>query len=147
MSYVHHRTVRFQDTDAAGVAYFASILAMCHEAYEASLAAAGVDLKAFFRGSTVGVPILHAEIDFMQPMFCGETYAIEMKPAALSPDKFEINYEITAIEAAEDQPAGKPAGNKVSRAKTLHLCIDVKTRSRVPMPPFLEQWLELHEQE
>lgn len=142
MSYIHHRTIRFQDTDAAGVVYFANGLAICHEAYEASLAAAGVDLKAFFRGSLVGVPILHAEIDFMQPMFCGETYAIEVQPVALGPDKFEVNYVITELDSEADRPA-----RKISRAKTLHLCIDVKTRGRVPLPPFLEQWLDLHQQE
>ncbi|MFS8118916.1 MAG: acyl-CoA thioesterase, partial [Microcoleus sp.] len=45
MSFSYTRTVRFQDTDAAGVVYFANVLAMCHEAYEASLAASGINLK------------------------------------------------------------------------------------------------------
>ncbi|MBD2021122.1 1,4-dihydroxy-2-naphthoyl-CoA hydrolase, partial [Leptolyngbya sp. FACHB-36] len=46
MPFVYSRTVRFSDTDAAGVVYFASALSICHEAYEASLAAVGVDLRS-----------------------------------------------------------------------------------------------------
>jgi 1,4-dihydroxy-2-naphthoyl-CoA hydrolase len=32
MPFSHHRTVRFADTDAAGVVFFARTLAICHEA-------------------------------------------------------------------------------------------------------------------
>lgn len=48
MSFYYTRIVHFQDTDAAGVIYFANILAICHEAYEASLAAFNINLRFFF---------------------------------------------------------------------------------------------------
>ncbi|HEY9664175.1 MAG TPA: thioesterase family protein, partial [Allocoleopsis sp.] len=92
MPFTYHRTIRFSDTDAAGVVYFANVLSICHEAYEASLAASGVDLKEFFRGQTIAVPIVHAEIDFLQPLFCGESYVIQMQPTLLGDHKFAINY-------------------------------------------------------
>jgi 1,4-dihydroxy-2-naphthoyl-CoA hydrolase len=56
MFFTYNRTVRFQDTDAAGVVYFANVLSMCHEAYEASLAASGINLKSFFNNPTVLFP-------------------------------------------------------------------------------------------
>ena len=34
MAFAYYYTVRFQDTDAAGVVYFANVLRICHEAYE-----------------------------------------------------------------------------------------------------------------
>jgi hypothetical protein len=40
MPFSYVRTVRLADTDAAGVVYFARTLSICHEAYEAALAAA-----------------------------------------------------------------------------------------------------------
>jgi 1,4-dihydroxy-2-naphthoyl-CoA hydrolase len=64
MPFTYLRTVHFQDTDAAGVVYFANVLAMCHEAYEASLAASGINLKAFFSNPEVAFPIIHASVDF-----------------------------------------------------------------------------------
>ena len=48
MSFYYRRIVHFQDTDAAGVVYFVNVLAICHEAYEASLAAFDINLKVFF---------------------------------------------------------------------------------------------------
>lgn len=47
MPFVYHRTIRFQDTDSAGVVYFANTLAMCHEAYEESLMASGIQVQKF----------------------------------------------------------------------------------------------------
>ena len=72
MSFSYQRIIRFQDTDAAGVVYFANVLAMCHEAYEESLAASGINLKAFFSNSDIAIPIVHASVDFFRPMFCGD---------------------------------------------------------------------------
>jgi len=77
MSYF--RTIRFADTDAAGVVYFASLLSICHEAYEASLLRIGVDMRQFFSGSSIALPIVHAEIDFFQPLMCGDQIQISLK--------------------------------------------------------------------
>jgi len=135
MNFVYPRTIRLQDTDAAGVVYFANLLSICHEAYEASLAAAGVDLKQFFQ-SELAIPIVHAEIDYFQPLFCGQRYEVEVIPTALAHqlaerplDKFKIQYDLR-----RDQQL-------VSRASTVHLCIDSVSRSRQPLPPAIEQWL------
>ncbi len=134
MSFLYQRTIRLQDTDAAGVVYFANLLSICHEAYEAALAAAGVDLRAFFQGN-LAIPIVHAEIDYFQPLFCGETYQISVIPTVLNPlperplDKFKIQYDL------------RQAEQLVSRASTVHLCIDVASRSRQPLPADIQRWL------
>ncbi|MBW4465347.1 MAG: acyl-CoA thioesterase [Pegethrix bostrychoides GSE-TBD4-15B] len=135
MSFLYQRTIRLQDTDAAGVVYFANLLSICHEAYEASLAAAGIDLTAFF-GGQLAIPIVHAEIDYFQPLFCGETYQVAVMPTALGNqlsrprDKFKLQYDLHQAEQL------------VSRASTVHLCIDVASRSRQPLPPEIQQWLD-----
>ncbi len=138
MPFPHLRTIRFSDTDAAGVVYFANVLSICHEAYEASLAAAGLELAAFFRGESVAVPIVHAEIRFMQPMVCGQTYAIAVMPNRLSPEKFQIDYMIRGPLKTTTEPNTLPL---VSQAATVHLCIDPATRERTPLPAQLEHWL------
>ncbi|WP_235656574.1 acyl-CoA thioesterase, partial [Fischerella thermalis] len=94
MTFTYHRTVRFQDTDAAGVVYFANVLTICHEAYEESLEASGINLKEFFSNPTVAFPIVHANVDFFRPMFCGDKLIVSLMPQKLSIEKFEINYEI-----------------------------------------------------
>lgn len=133
MPFTHHRTVRFQDTDAAGVVYFANVLSICHEAYEASLAASGIDLKSFFNNPTAAVPVVHASVDFLRPMFCGDELLILLTPQPLSENHFELTYQIVA-----------PSSEKqLAKAMTRHVSIDPMTRTRTPLPEELTQWLSL----
>jgi 1,4-dihydroxy-2-naphthoyl-CoA hydrolase len=134
MLFSYLRTVHFQDTDAAGVVYFANVLAMCHEAYEASLASAGVDLKSFFTHPEFALPIVHASVDFLRPMFCGLQYEIQVKPTGISTRKFQISYSILLLKEPE---------NVVSHATTVHVCIDPVTRARIDLPTEVMQWLQV----
>jgi 1,4-dihydroxy-2-naphthoyl-CoA hydrolase len=133
MPFTYDRTIYFRDTDAAGVVYFANVLSMCHEAYEASLAASGIDLRAFFQAQSIALPIVHAAIDFSKPMFCGEQYTIQVSPTQLTESKFQITYQI----ALRDKPEYQS-----SQATTLHLCIDAVSRSRRSFPPDVLLWLQ-----
>ncbi len=130
--FIYHRTVRFQDTDAAGVMYFANGLAIAHEAYEASLQATAIDLKAFFKGLWGAVPIVHASVDFLRPIAVGDRLEIHLTPHQTRSTEFEIHYQIY-LEAALSKP--------VIQALTRHVCIDVKTRDRQELPPLLLTWL------
>lgn len=132
MTSIYQRTVRFEDTDAAGVVYFANILKICHEAYEEVLIAAGIDLKSFFRDSEVAVPIVHAEVDFFRPLHCSDRLSVQISPHPINDSEFEIIYEIGLAEF--DRPA--------SRASTRHVCIDPVSRSRKELPSKLRQWVQ-----
>lgn len=144
MAFIYSRTVRFQDTDAAGVVYFANVLAMCHEAYEASLANTGIDLKNFFTNSAFALPIVHARVDFLCPMFCGLQYEIQVEPACINPRKFEISYSIFPLKNPSDSvsPSASPSA-LVSQATTVHVCIDPLSRTRINLPTEIMQWVQV----
>jgi len=129
MAFTYSRSIHFSDTDAVGVVYFANVLTFCHEAYEASLVASGVDLRSFFSGQDFAVPIVHAEVDFLKPMFCGDQITIALMPNLLKPSEFEISYQLSNSNRA------------IAQALTRHVCIDVETRSRQDLPPLLLDWL------
>lgn len=131
MPFNYSRTIRFQDTDAAGVVYFANVLAMCHEAYEESLFLAGIDLKNFFSNSGVAIPIVHANVDFFRPMFCGDNIIIQLTPRLLDPQKFEISYQLMGT----DEKA-------IANALTQHVCIDPISRTKKELPPDIIDWWE-----
>ena len=131
MSFSYSRTIRFQDTDAAGVVYFANALAMCHEAYEASIAASGINLKLFFSNQEAAIPIVRASVDFFRPMFCGDCINIYLVSKQLTPEKFEIAYQI--VMAASEQ--------LVAKAISTHVCIDPISRTRKEIPTEMMQWL------
>jgi 1,4-dihydroxy-2-naphthoyl-CoA hydrolase len=156
MPFIYTRTIRFQDTDAAGVVYFANVLAMCHEAYEESLAASGINLQSFFQNPTVAIPIVHASVDFFRPMFCGDQQTIHLTPEPLTDYEFEIGYQVfkipgslsqTAKTSENDVSSGLAATERASlqlvgKAITRHVCIDSANRTRKEMPAEMIQWLQ-----
>lgn len=139
----YSRVVRFGETDAGGVVYFAELLGFCHEAYEDGLAAAGIDVRAFFsgegtslgeRGYAVAVPIVHARADFYRPMFCGDRLTFSLLPKLLTSDSFEVTYEVFG--------SGESAnGRKVAEALTRHVAIRMDNRRRCPLPDYLTNWI------
>jgi 1,4-dihydroxy-2-naphthoyl-CoA hydrolase len=129
MPFNYDRTVRFADIDGAGVVYFARIFSLCHEAYEASLAATGIDLREFFQPLTVAVPLVHAEANFRQPLYCGDRLTITLQPQQLNPHSYLINYQLFKQDTIAVE------------ASTKHICIYPSTRSRQELPTFLMEWL------
>jgi 1,4-dihydroxy-2-naphthoyl-CoA hydrolase len=130
MIFTYQRTIRFADTDAAGVVYFANILSICHEAYEESLRHSGINIKTFFTHPSVAFPIVHANVDFLRPIYCGDKLIISLIPQKLSIDKFNITYEITVTDVI------------VAKAITRHVCIDVNSRTKQELPDEMISWLE-----
>lgn len=130
IEFSYHRTIKFADTDAAGVVYFANLLSICHEAYEEYLATnLGIDLSKFFQDKLTAIPIIHAEIDFAQPLFCGERISISIAPQLLNDKVFEIIYKIDKDSVM------------VANALTRHICLNPQTRKTQSLPaPFQENF-------
>ena len=129
----YRRIVRFQDTDAAGVVYFANILAMCHEAYEASLTKAEINLKQFFTHPDYAIPVVHATVDFRFPLFCGDEVLIELMPQVINENTFKIEYKLLLEKSHQ----------LIAQSTTKHICIDPKTRQRKQFSPEILNWLNL----
>jgi len=128
------RTVRFGDTDAAGVMHFTRLLEWCHRAYEESLERYGVTAAAVFPSATnqleVAHPIVHCSADFRRPLVCGDPLSIELKPRRLDPGCFEVQYHFSCRDAA------------VAKGLTRHLAIRSVTRERCPLSDPINRWLE-----
>jgi 1,4-dihydroxy-2-naphthoyl-CoA hydrolase len=130
--FTYQRTIHFPDTDAAGVVFFANYLAICHEAYEESLAAAGIGLRDFFSMSDVVVPVSKNTADYVRPLYCGDKVVVTVKPVSLTADTYAVDYEIEKLGTTR-----KLAAN----VRTWHVCITTKTRERAPLPPVLARWV------
>jgi 1,4-dihydroxy-2-naphthoyl-CoA hydrolase len=125
----YHRTVHLGDTDAAGVIYFAKLLSICHEAYEFELQEHGINLRDFLCSSKTAIPIVHAEIDFLKPLFCRDKVEVVALPTLVNQNRFVVDYQVYLF--AQRQQL-------IARSKTIHLCIDIMTREKHPLP---EPWL------
>jgi 1,4-dihydroxy-2-naphthoyl-CoA hydrolase len=145
MPFRHYDRIRFEQTDAAGVVYFAQVLSVCHAAYEESLARAGIRLDLFFsaQGGEI-VPIIRAEIDFRQPLRCGDPYWVEVDPQPVSDQAFRICYQVRRPDQAPDQTTDL----LVATAMTEHLCLNPATRRRQTLSPLVQRWIqETHQAE
>ena len=128
------RTVRFGDTDAAGVMHFPQLLHWCHEAYEESLERFGIAATEVFPTPScypeTALPIVHCSADFLHPLVCGDPLAIALEPRRLDPGCFELTYRFSSN------------GTPVATALTRHLAISSSQRQRRELPEAINRWLE-----
>ena len=132
------RTVRFGDTDAAGVMHFPQLLHWCHEAYEESLERFGVEAAVIFptpgHTLTVALPIVHCQADYLAPLVVGDPLAIQLEPHRLNPGCFELHYRFLRNTNVDPEP--------VARGLTRHQAIQAGTRQRCCLPEPINRWLE-----
>ena len=128
------RTVRFGDTDAAGVMHFHQLLRWCHEAYEQSLQRFGIAPAALFptlqHKPEVALPIVHCRADYRRPLVVGDELEVVLAPTRLDPSGLEVVYRFDF------------EGEEVARGLTRHLAINAANRQRCPLPEPIQRWLE-----
>ena len=121
--FTYKRKIRLQETDAAGILFFADYFSLFHEAFESFLDAAGIDLAKIIRGNKYLLPIARAEADYSAPLFLGDTIEIKLTVEQINKSSFVII-------------SGFIKNNKTSAAalKTVHVAVDAKTRKKIPLP-------------
>lgn len=138
MPFAYARTIRFSDTDAAGIVFFARYLAICHEAYEEALATAGLPLATFFSDHGVIVPIAKSEASYLRPLACGEKIRVEVTPRRLSENSFALEFALWKLPA----PGSASGEKRAAVARTEHVCISSATRERQALPAALAAWVD-----
>lgn len=133
MPFAYARTVRLADTDAAGVMFFARTLAICHEAYEESLAAAGIQLPELLGSQGIVVPISKSEAEYLRPLRVGDKLRITVAPEPLDAHAFALRFEVTKL---------GPPEKLAARVRTEHVCTAPAKRERAPLPPALLGWVK-----
>jgi len=134
MPFAYHRSIHFADTDAAGVVFFANYLAICHEAYEEALGAAGIDLRTFFAATGVVVPIARSTAEYLRPLHPGDKVRVDLTVDPLTENSYAVRFELVRLGERE-----KVAG----RIRTEHVCIRSQSRERVALPPALAAWVRI----
>ena len=137
-----HRTVRFGDTDAAGVMHFHQLLRWCHEAYEESLERFGIPAAEVFPSPTailkVALPIVHCHADFHRPMICGDVLTIQLQPQRIDAGGFQVGFHFM-------NDSSTTPGETLARGLTRHQAIDATNRKCCTLPPSIGHWLAASE--
>ena len=130
------RTVRFGDTDAAGVVHFHEMFRWCHETWEESLEKYGIILQEIFpttqinsRQLDVALPIVHCEANYFQPLYVGDTITIELNPEKLDESSFVLRFKL--VKNSED----------IGSINIKHASINPITRERCTLSEQINMWL------
>ena len=108
--------LKLRDTDAAGVAFFASYYAMAHDAYEAFLNENGRPLNSWL--NQVHLPIVHSEADYQAPLRLADSFDIEVTCLKIGERSFTMAY----IFCRE--------GKELASVKTVHVAVQFELNSK-----------------
>lgn len=126
--FVSHNTVRMHDTDMAGILYFAKQFRFAHEALEDLFESEGYSFDHIFHHGTHIFVIVHAEADYLKSLKIG--------------DKLQIHTFIEKIGTTSISFFFKIYRNNnelVGTAKTVHVCLERKNRTKSPIPGELRE--------
>ena len=130
------RTVRFGETDAAGVVHFLELFRWCHETWEESLEKYGIVLKEIFPATQinlsqldVALPVVHCEANYFQPLYVGDTINIELYPEKINEFSFILRFEF------------KKNGEQIGTTNIKHVSINRITREKCELSKQINLWL------
>ncbi len=131
-----NRTVRFGDTDGAGVMHFHQLLRWFHEAWEESIIRENINAKDIFPCAdnqkdppNILLPIVHCQATFKHPIQVGEDLTLKIRPNQLKHDSFQLNINVLCNKKL------------VAEGLVKHVAIDSKTRKRCDLPDKLISWI------
>ncbi len=131
MDYTYKLRVKLFHTDAAGILFYGKIYEFTQETAEAFLEHIGFPLRAMFDGSPDHgqpflLPIVHSEADYLSPMTVGDQITVHLKILRIGETSLTLGFDLFNKD-----------DKKVATAKTVQVCIDKKTRQKIPLSPLL----------
>lgn len=121
--YTERRSVRFQDIDAAGIIYFARVQEYFHDAFVGYLRQVGLGLPEILSQGKWGLPLAHAEADYILPLRFGDEILVELVWALASERSITLAYRART----ED-------GRVRAVGQMVHVCIDRQSFRSMSLP-------------
>ena len=130
------RTVRFGETDSAGVVHFLELFRWCHETWEESLEKYGIVLQEIFPTTKTNtsqldsaLPVVHCEANYFQPLYVGDTINIELYPEKINESSFVLRIEF------------EKNGEQIGTTNIKHVSINPITREKCALSKQINLWL------
>ncbi len=121
--------IEIAHTDAAGVLFFAEQLRIVHSIYEAFMEHIGCPLHLWVKKGQCYLPIVHAESDYMKPLFWGDLVDVSVSKVHIGTTSYQIHYLL------------ERGSEAVGKAHTIHVSVDCKKRDKIPLPDLLRDAL------
>ena len=122
MPFTTRITVRFGDTDPAGLVYYPNLFHYCHIAMEEFFAArCGISYQRLMTEERIGYPTVKAEAEFLLPLVYGDEALIEVFVSNVGRSSATFEY---SIRRASDHAL-------CGRARLVHVAMDLDERRAV----------------
>lgn len=126
MSFSTRITVRFGDTDSAGLVYYPNLFHYFHVAMEEFFAArCGIPYHRLMAEERVGFPIVKAETEFMIPLVYGDVAVVEV--SVVNVGRSSATFEHSIRREEDDDEA------VCVRARLVHVAMNLDERRAVPI--------------
>lgn len=133
--FITHNKVRMHDTDMVGILYFPRQFRFVHDALEDMLETADMNFTKILTQEEFVFVIVHAESDYFSPLHVGDSIEVHVTCEHIGTTSFILNYQIYKTDKTH-----------VGQSKTVHVCLEAKGRTKIPVPPkirsFLTKFLE-----
>jgi len=123
--------VRLQDTDAAGILFFANQFIYAHETYEMLMEEIGLSFKSILDHENYLIPLVHAESNYYEPLSVGQRLSVELSVENIGDTSFTLSYKLKSAD-----------GIVVGDCRTVHVTINSKSGKKIPLPAKLRDGLE-----
>ncbi len=123
--------ITYDLADPAGILFFANTFKVAHSHIE-HLAKNNWNLWSdWFNSETIGVPIRHAECNYLKPMFVGKEYQLKLSVKKIG--DHSVNFIVDFLNSQGDVHA---------QVQSSHVFIDKKTKSKCKIPSKIRDLLE-----
>lgn len=130
--FITKNKVRMNDTDMAGILYFANQFRFVHDAWEDLVESENISFQKILFEETFLFVIVHVEADYLAPLNVGDMLEVHTQVEKIGNSSFTMLYNIYR---------GKVL---VGKAKTTHVTIDKVKRTKISIPEHLKKILQKH---
>ena len=125
--------IRFGDIDHAGIVYYPRFLHYFHVALEEFFGQElGVDYPVLVNEHRIGLPTVHLETDFNQPLRYGDQIEVEVRLLKIGRTSITFGYRV--FRQGDTEP--RTVGHNVT------VCLDMETFKKKEIPDWLHQRLK-----
>lgn len=125
--FVTYNKVRMNDTDMAGILFFANQFRFVHDAWEDLVEAEEMSFAHVLHKEDFLFVIVHVEADYLHALNIGDKLEIHVAVEKIGNTSFTLDYKIY-----------NEKHDLVGKAKTVHVTIDKKHRKKIPIPEHLK---------
>ena len=120
-NFTHSVKVELFDTDACGIIFYSQLFQLAHRAFSAFLESRGVSIQERIKKQDYFFPVVHAEADYLAPIYTDDILKIEVKVEKLGNSSLTMSYAFHKDDEV------------VAKALVVHVSID-KNKQKIGLP-------------